>query len=195
MAREDGARKLVLQMGVSLDGMVAVSDRDRSRPVMGGSWGLPPEDPRLTALKLQWLSQTGAHLMGRVTYEQMAQAWPTSSHDYAAPMNELPKIVFSRTLERADWAPSQIATGDLVDEIARLRAEPGKDLVAWGGAAFAQSLARADVVDEYRFTVHPVAVGDCGLRVFADLPTPLAMELVDEQTFTSASVRIFRRLI
>jgi dihydrofolate reductase len=83
---------------------------------------------------------------------------------------------------------------DLVEEINRLKSEPGKDLVAWGGAAFAQSLARADVVDEYRFTFHPVAVGDRGLRVFADLPKPLPMELVDEQTFTSASVRIFRRL-
>ena len=106
-------------------------------------------------------------------------------------MNEIPKVVFSRTLERADWPESQIARGDLAEEVAQLKAQPGKDLVAWGGAAFAQALARADLVDEYRFIVHPVAIGR-GLRVFDDLSHPLIMELVDERTFPSASVRVYR---
>ena len=192
MARERGARKLILQMGVSLDGIIAGSRGDRSTPVMEGEWGLPPEDPELTKLKVEWLWETGAHVMGRVTYEQMADAWPKSTGAYAAPMNEIPKVVFSRTLERADWPESQIARGDLTDEIGRLTAEPGKDLVAWGGAAFAQSLARADLIDVYRFVIHPVAVGG-GLRIFEDLPRPLALELVDTRTFSSASVHVYQR--
>lgn len=130
--------------------------------------------------------------MGRVTYEQMASAWPTSSDAYAAPMNDLPKVVFSKTLERADWHPSQIARGELAEEIGRLKAEPGNDLVAWGGGAFAQSLARADLIDEYRLVIHPIAIGG-GLRIFENLPETLTLELVEERTFSSASLHVYRR--
>jgi dihydrofolate reductase len=120
-------RKLVLQMGLSLDGLVA-------RPGRHGSvgWGLPPEDPALKERKLEWLRDTGLHLMGRNTYEEMAEFWPTSDDAYAAPMNDIPKVVFSGTLERAEWADSRIARGDLPDEIAKLKREPGKDMIAWG---------------------------------------------------------------
>jgi dihydrofolate reductase len=147
-------RKLVLQMGVSLDGLVA-------RPGLhgGGGWGLPPEDPALKQRKLDWLRDTGLHLLGRNTYEEMAQAWPTSDDDYAAPMNDIPKVVFSKTLERADWAETRIASGDLTEEIAELKRQPGKDMIAWGGAIFAQSLIRLGLVDEYRLVLQPVALG------------------------------------
>jgi dihydrofolate reductase len=67
--------------------------------------------------------------MGRVTYQEMAGVWPTSTSEYAAPMNEIPKVVFSKTLQSADWADSRIARGDLADEIARLKREPGRDLI------------------------------------------------------------------
>lgn len=87
--------------------------------------------------------------MGRVTYEEMAAHWPTSSDDYAAPMNEIPKVVFSKTLDEATWAESSIARGDLADEIDTLRRRPGGEIIAWGGAGFAQSLSRAALVDEY----------------------------------------------
>jgi dihydrofolate reductase len=127
-------RRLVLQMGVSLDGLVA-------RPGRHGSvgWGLPPENPALKERKLAWLRDTGLHVMGRNTYEEMAEFWPTSDDAYAGPMNDIPKVVFSQTLERAEWADSRIARGDLADEIAELKRESGKDMVAWGGAALAQS--------------------------------------------------------
>ena len=65
----------------------------RATPVMEGEWGVPPEDPELTKLKLAWVWEAGAHLMGRVTYEEMAGYWPSSSHSYAAPMNEIPEVV------------------------------------------------------------------------------------------------------
>ena len=178
-------------MGVSLDGIVAIPRGDGSVPVMEGEWGLPPEDPELTKLKLECVRDAGAHLMGRVTYEAMAGYWPTSTHAYAAPMNEIPKVVFSNTLDRGEWGDTQIIRGDLVQQIGRLKREPGKDLLAHGGATFAQSLARNDLVDEYRLITHPVAVGS-GLPMFRDMPAPLRLELVDARTFDSATLRVYR---
>ena len=178
-------------MGVSLDGFVAIPRGDGSVPVMEGEWGLPPEDPELTKLKLEVVREAGAHLMGRITYEAMAGYWPTSTHAYAAPMNEIPKIVFSSTLDRGDWGDTQVVRGDLAEEMARLKREPGKDLLAHGGAAFVQSLARHDLIDEYRLITHPVAVGS-GLPMFKDLPTPLRLDLVDAKTFGSAILRVYQ---
>jgi dihydrofolate reductase len=180
-------RKLVLQMGVSLDGLVSRTGRHGS-----GGWGLPPEDPALKERKLAWLGDTGLHLMGRNTYEEMAEFWPTSDDAYAAPMNDIPKVVFSKSLERADWADSRIARGDLADEIAKLKREPGKDMTAWGGAAFAQSLTRLRLVDEYRLVLQPVALGD-GLPLFKGLSEPLRLELVDATTYnTGAALHVYR---
>jgi dihydrofolate reductase len=180
-------RKLVLSMGVSLDGLVARRGR-----LGAGGWGLPPDDPALKERKLGWMDDISLHLMGRNTYEEMASFWPTSDDAYAAPMNEIPKVVFSRTLERADWPDSRIARGDLAEEIATLKGESGKDMLAWGGAAFAQSLSRLGLVDEYRLIHQPVALGD-GLPLFKDLSAPLVLELVDAQTYpTGASLHIYR---
>jgi dihydrofolate reductase len=178
-------RKLVLSMGVSLDGLVA-------RPGRFGAGGFLPDDPALKERKLGWMHDVGLHLMGRNTYEEMAEFWPVSDDAYAAPMNEIPKVVFSRTLGRADWADSRIARGDLADEIATLKREPGKDMLAWGGAAFAQSLSSLGLVDEYRLILQPVALGD-GLPLFKDLSAPLMLELVDAQTYpTGAALHVYR---
>ena len=99
-------RRLVLQMGVSIDGFVAALDG--SHP-----WGYEREDPETKRWKLDSVQAAGAHLMGRVTYQDMAAFWPSSTSEYAAPMNEIPKIVFSKTLEEADWSETRIASGDL----------------------------------------------------------------------------------
>jgi dihydrofolate reductase len=180
-------RKLVLQMGVSLDGLVARPGRHGA-----GDWGLPPEDPALKQRKLEWLRNAGLHLMGRNTYQEMAEFWPTSDDAYAVPMNEVPKVVFSGTLERAEWADSRIARGDLAEEIADLKREPGKDMIAWGGAALAQSLTRFGLVDEYRLVLQPVALGH-GLPLFKDLTAPIRLELVDAQTYnTGAALHVYR---
>jgi dihydrofolate reductase len=179
-------RKLVLSMGVSLDGLVARPGR-----LGAAGWGLPPDDPALKERKLGWMHDVGLHLMGRNTYEEMAEFWPVSDDAYAAPMNEIPKVVFSRTLERAEWADSRIARGDLAQEIAMLKREPGKDMLAWG-AAFAQSLSRLGLVDEYRLILQPVALGQ-GLPLFKDLTAPLWLELVDAQTYpTGAALHVYR---
>jgi dihydrofolate reductase len=174
--------ELVLLMQISLDGLVARPGRHG-----GGGWGVPPEDPALKQRKLEWIRDAGLHLMGRATYEEMSGFWPFSDDAYAAPMNNIPKIVFSRTLARADWPESRIARGDLAQEIAELKREPGKDLIAWGGAAFAQSLARLGLVDEYRLVLQPVALGE-GLPLFKDLAAPIRLELIDAQTYATGVV-------
>ena len=183
----DTMRKLVLTMGISLDGLVARPGRYGA-----GGWGLPPEDPALKERKLDWLRHTGLHLMGRNTYEEMSEFWPFSDDAYAAPMNDIPKVVFSRTLERAEWPESRIARGDLASEIADLKHEPGKDLIAWGGAAFAQSLTRLGLVDEYRLVHQPVALGD-GLPLFKGLTAPLRLERIDTEIYSSgATLSVYR---
>ena len=174
-------RTLVLQMGVTLDGYVA-------GPGGEGDWGLPAEHPGVHAWKAASLRQAGTHIMGRVTYEQMAAHWPTAAGDYATLMNSLPKVVFSTTLPAAGWAGTRIARGDLAEEIAALKAEPGGDIImAHGGAAFVQALSRLGLIDEYRLVILPVALGN-GLPLFKDLTKPLRVDLAEAKSFPDGTV-------
>jgi dihydrofolate reductase len=167
-------------MGVTLDGYVAGLGGE-------GGWGLPAEHPDVRAWKLASLRQIGTHIMGRVTYEQMAGHWPTATDDYAAIMNDIPKVVFSRTLPAAEWPSSRIARGDLAEEIAALKGESGGDIMAHGGATFVQALSRLGLVDEYRLTIHPVALGN-GLPLFKDLAGPLRLDLAEAKQFPGGTV-------
>jgi dihydrofolate reductase len=178
-------RSVVLQMGVSLDGYVALPDGD-------GDWGLPNEHEAVTAWKLESLRQIGTHVMGRATYEEMAAYWPTSTSDYAAPMNDTPKVVFSRSLASADWPESRIARGDLAKEIDTLRHEPGGDIMAHGGATFVQALSQRRLVDEYRLVIRAVALGR-GLPLFKDLAKPLPLSLVSATTYPDGTaIHVYR---
>ena len=102
-------------------------------------------------------------------------------------MNSIPKVVFSKTLPVTEWAASRIARGDLTEEIAALKSEPGGDIIAHGGAAFVQALSRLGLIDEYRLIIHPVALGN-GLPLFKDLPRPLRLELAEARHFTDGAV-------
>jgi len=174
-------RPVVLQMGVTVDGYVAGTGSE-------GDWGLPAEHPDVRAWKVASLRQAGTHIMGRVTYEQMAAHWPAAAGDYAALMNDLPKVVFSKTLPAAEWAGSRIARGDLPGEIATLKSEPGGEIImAHGGAAFVQSLSRYGLIDEYRLVILPIALGN-GLPLFKDLAKPLRVDLTEAKTFPDGTV-------
>ena len=204
-------RDLILGMSMSLDGFVA-SANDQN------DWIFSTGSPDAKAWKLEGVSSAGVHIMGSRTFADMAAYWPYSSGVFAPPMNEIPKVVFSRTGEittgtraiedaranarsskvepspsvLASWQHARVASDPLADEIARLKREDGKPIVAHGGAAFAQSLVKLGVVDEYRLLVHPVALGR-GLPLFSTLDAPRALELVDLQRFDGGAVaHVFR---
>jgi dihydrofolate reductase len=170
-------RPLILKMELSLDGFAGTTDGDVE-------WIFRTIDDELAAHEVELLGAAGLHAMGRVTYQDMAGHWPTSTEPYAAPMNDIPKVVFSRTLERADWGPVRIASGDLAEEVAALKAESGGPILAHGGAGFARALSSGGLVDEYRLHVHPEVLG-AGLPIFAD---PAQLRLRGARTFAAGTV-------
>jgi dihydrofolate reductase len=172
-------RQVVLHMGMSLDGYVA---SDREHPGVS-----VPEDAELVRWKLDRIAKAGAHLMGRVTYQEMAAHWPQSADPYAVPMNDIPKVVFSKTLSEASWPTTRIVSGDLAAEITTLKEEPGPDLIAWGGASFAAALAARGLIDEYRLAIQPVAVGR-GQALFARLSEVQRFELIEARSFACGVV-------
>lgn len=169
-------RKVVLIMTASIDGYVTAPS--------GAVAGQVQEPPELKRWKLERIRHAGTHIMGRVTYEGMASVWPTSKDDYAAPMNDIPKVVFSKTIEKADWPESSIARGDITEEIAKLKQQSGGDIIAWGGARFAQSLSRAGAVDEYAIITRPLAYGG-GKPLFHDLPKALKFNVLANMSFAN----------
>jgi dihydrofolate reductase len=177
-------RQVTLQMGMSLDGYVA---SDREHPGVS-----VPEDAELIRWKLDRLVKAGAHLMGCATYQEMAAYWPRSTEPYAAPMNDIPKVVFSKTLSQASWPITRIARGDLEAEIAALKQEAGPDVITHGGASFAAALAARGLIDEYCLVIQPVALG-CGQALFAELPVALRLELIEARSFEcGVVVHIYR---
>lgn len=178
-------RQLVLQMGVTVDGYVAGTGNE-------GDWGLPAEHPEVKAWKIASLRQVGTHVMGRVTYQEMAGYWPHQSDEYAAFMNDLPKVVFSSTLAEADWSGSRVVRGDLRREMTALKSEPGGEIMAHGGAAFVQALSRLGLIDEYRLAILPVALG-AGKSLFADLDKPVTLDLVEARSFPGGTaIHVYR---
>jgi dihydrofolate reductase len=174
-------RNVVLYMSMSLDGYVA-SEREHPGVAI-------PEGAELKQWRLDRISKAGAHLMGRKSYQQMSSFWPQSDDPYAAPMNDIPKIVFSKTLDDADatWPTSRVARGELATEIAAITAEPGPDVIVWGGAEFAGALAAADLIDEYRLLIQPLVLGQ-GQALFAQLPESQHLDLVEATPFPSGIV-------
>lgn len=172
-------RPVVLQMGITMDGFV---HGDRGY----GDWGLPPEEDAVVAWKAASLREAGTHIMGRATYEDMASVWPTSEGVYADVMNEIPKVVFSKTITEADWRESRIASGKLADDIAALKEEPGGVILAHGGATFVGSLIRENLIDEYRLVIHPVVIGN-GTGLFEALEGPRRLDVVETRTFPSGT--------
>jgi dihydrofolate reductase len=151
-----------------------------------------PEDPAYEAWLVSSLERAGLHIMGRATYEEMAQHFPTATDAIADLMNRTPKAVFSRTLPAADWAGSTIIRGDTAGELDALRRHGDGEILAHGGVTFAQSLARLDVVDEYRLTVYPYLAGS-GRPLFTDGAKPRELELVSGTTLAGGMLGLVYR--
>lgn len=168
--------QLTLIMTASLDGFVVKPD--------GMAVGAMTEPPELKRWKLDRISRAGVHAMGRVTYQEMIQVWPTSRDAYAKPMNDIPKVVFSKSLKTADWPLSTIARGSLESEVAALKRSRNGEIIVWGGARLVQALARASLIDEYAIITRPVAYGS-GRPMFLDLSEALELKLLVATTYAS----------
>jgi dihydrofolate reductase len=178
-------RKIVFMMSVSLDGYFEGPDRELD-------WH--SVDVELHQHFNEWLSTAGAFLDGRVTYELMARYWPTADQDpeasattveFAGIWRDMPKIVFSRTLEQAGWNTTIVR--ELVpEEIQKLKAQPGGDLVV-GGADLAAAFRAHDLIDEYRFYVHPVILGR-GRPLFQPSDVTARLRLAETRAFGNGVV-------
>ncbi|MFL5908962.1 MAG: dihydrofolate reductase family protein [Gaiellaceae bacterium] len=162
-------RKLKLAMYVSLDGVVE-----------GPAWTGPYWSDQLSDLQAEYLYSSDALVLGRVTYEGFAAAWPgmeESTGDFGKKMNSMPKFVASRTLTSGEWNAT-ILEGDLAEEVARLKQEEGGDLLIYGSGDVVDELTRHGLIDEYRLMVHPVVVGS-GKKLFEGLTSTTGLKLTD----------------
>jgi dihydrofolate reductase len=135
-------------------------------------------------------SQLGNMLLfGRMTYQQMASFWPTPAAMQMAPvtadgMNKSEKIVFSRTLEKADWKNTRLVKDDLIGTVKKLKEEPGNDMTVLGSGSIITQLAEAGLIDEYGFMIDPVALGE-GVPVFKGIKNQLDLKLTSVKSFKS----------
>jgi len=173
-------RRLILLMSVSLDGFAARSDHTID---WLGDYAYGDQRHRLT---LEALHEIGLIVIGGVASE-MSTAWSGSDSPMARLINSLPKVVFSKSLDAVDWSNTRVTPRPIEEEIPELKREDGKDIVVFGGARLANSLIRARLVDEYRLTVHPVALG-AGLPLMHGLPEPQRFELVSSTAYADGSL-------
>lgn len=185
-------RKVTYSMGMSLDGFIVGPDG-------GFEWTVP--EPDLFQLSLDEIKDVGVHLLGRRLYESMLY-WETVAGDpsldaqereWTSLWNELPKVVFSRSLTEV-VASARLATEGLAEEIARLRSEPGEGDIAIGGADLAAQVADLNLIDEYLVRVFPVLVGG-GTPFFALHGRYVKLELVGSRTFASGVVFLHYRVV
>ena len=188
-------RKLVLGMTVTADGFVCGPNHELD-------WFMRTRDNSVKDWIETSLWEGGVHIMGRRTFEVMAPYWATSSDQLAEPMNKIPKVVFSKagfvnktsygnatgaiSPYASTWADAAVAT-DLVADIAKLKQQEGKHILAHGGASFAQELVQHGLVDEYRFSIHPVAIGK-GISIFATAPHLIDLQLVSSTPYPSGAI-------
>jgi dihydrofolate reductase len=183
-------RKVIYSMGVSLDGFIAGPNGEID-------WGAPEEE--LHRFHNQQTRELGAHFCGRRLYEEMLY-WETAEEnpsaaehelEFARVWNSLPKIVFSKTLEKVE-GNARLVRGGVAEEVAKLKEQPGKDL-AVGGAGLAATFTELGLIDEYRLFVSPVVLG-AGTPYFPALDERIDLELVETQTFGSRVVYVrYRR--
>lgn len=173
-------RKVVVSEFVSLDGVME-----------DPSWTFQFMDEARDRFKFDELAAADALLLGRVTYEGFAAAWPGMAEqtgEYGAWMNGYPKHVASTTLEEPlEWTNSTLIRGDVAEGVAALKEQPGKDILVFGSADLVNTLTQHDLIDEYRLMVFPVVVGK-GKRLFAEGLDTKAMRLVDSTTFESGTI-------
>src|SRR5262249_26546482 len=152
------------------------------------AWTAPFWNDELSRMQKEQLFRSDALLLGRITYQAFAEAWPhhTDPDGFADRMNSLPKYVASRTLKKLDWNATPI-DGDVAAAVSKLKQQSGGDLLIYGSAGLVSSLMPHDLIDEYRLMIHPVVVGR-GRHVVRDGVPAKTLKLAGAQTLTSGVV-------
>jgi dihydrofolate reductase len=182
-----------VNVSLTLDGVMQApgrADEDLRGGFKHGGWALPYADPVMAGVMAEGMSQAGPLLLGRRTYEDLASVWPHMSEDnpYTAVINGVQKYVASTTLsEPLSWSNSTLLEGDAMDAVAKLKEQPGKDIVVLGSGELVRSLMLHDLVDTYVLLIHPLVLGS-GRRLFADGGPFAALRLVDTKTTTTGVV-------
>ena len=180
--------RVVVTEFMSLDGVVQAPggpEEDTDGGFAHGGWSMPYFDPEVMGAAIgEGMSNVEALLYGRRTWQGMAAAWPDRAGDpFADQMNAIKKYVASRTLTQSDltWNTELLPSDDAVDDIAKLRAQDGGDLIAWGSVSLVKSLLAAGLVDELNLMIEPILLGG-GKRIFPEDGAARPMELVKSVT-------------
>jgi len=182
-----------MKMSISFDGFVADAHGK-------GDWIFKSSDEESRAWSVEQFREAGLIIMGRKSFQAMAPYWVAATGPFAAPMNKIAKALFTRKgfsgvdLPGAEqlpaatsWTEARVFDGDLAEGIRTLKQEPGKPIVAIGGAGFMESLITTGLIDEFQLATHPVVLGS-GLPVFTGLANPLYLKLVDVKVFPGGIV-------
>jgi dihydrofolate reductase len=173
--------KLIMWNLVTLDGFFEGPDK----------WSLDWHDvawgDELKEFSVSQLQSAAMLLFGRVTYQGMANHWPTAKGQVADLMNSLPKVVFSTTLDRADWNNTRVLSGSPVEEVPKLKVDATKDILLFGSATLASSLTPTGLIDEYRLCYAPLVLGK-GTPLFKASAHSTRMRLLDTRPLESGAV-------
>lgn len=177
-------RRLIAFEQVSLDGYFVDANGDMS-------WA-HKQDPEWNEFAASNASGDGALLFGRVTYELMASFWPTPAAMERAPvvaegMNNMPKVVFSRTLEKASWKNTTLLKGDIAAEVRKMKMEPGPDMAILGSGSIVSQLAQAGLIDEFQIVVNPIVLGK-GRTLFEGVKEKIALKFIKTRAFGNGNV-------
>jgi dihydrofolate reductase len=183
-------RKLIVTEFVTLDGVMEAPGGEPSHPHTG--WVFDFMGSEQQEFKLREVLEADAHLIGRVTYESFAGAWPEREGEFADKMNSMPKYVVTTTLDELEWNNSTPIKGNVPEEVAKLKRQDGGPILVAGSRTLVHTLMEHDLVDEYRLMVFPVVLGS-GDRLFPESPDKTPLELVDSKTFaTGVQVNTYR---
>jgi dihydrofolate reductase len=152
-------------------------------------------DEEFNEFAIDQLNETGTLLFGRITYQGMASYWPTDAaiHDdpeVAGLMNSLSKIVFSRTLDKPEWNNSRLVKNNVVEEVSKLKQQPGKDIAIFGSSDLAVTLAEQGLIDEYRIIVNPLFLGG-GTPLLKGIKEKVNLKLLNARIFKSGNVLLY----
>lgn len=175
-------RRIIVSTYVTLDGVIEAPQ----------NWSLNYFDEEAGKFASEQLFAADALLLGRETYQGFAEAWPSRSGDFADRINSMTKYVVSTTLaEPLEWTNSTLIKGNVPEEIAKLKRQPGQDILIYGTGRLAHTLLQHGLLDEHRLWVIPVIWGS-GKRIFEGMDT-MALELVGTKTLPSGTVILFHK--